>query len=271
MQISVPPGDLGRLDRQVGRSAFGTDVDGYHQARSGYPAELFEYLSGRIATSPRILEIGAGTGLATEGLVGCNPARLALLEPDARLCEFLEGRFAPSGAEVTCGAFPESDIAGPFDLIACAAAFHWMEPGAALAGAKSLLAPGGVWAMWWNCYFGHGEDDPFAASVAQVLMEEGVALAPSYHGANHYALDTGHLLGLLQQAEFRAADHLLYRTPREYDAQSARDLCASFSFVRVLPQQIRTRVLDRIADKVQNDHSGLVVGIVVTSLYAASI
>lgn len=269
--MSFPPGSPDRLERQVGRSAFGTDVDGYHQARSGYPAELFEYLSGRIATSPRILEIGAGTGLATEGLVGCNPERLALLEPDARLCEFLEGRFAPIGAEVTGGAFPESDIAGPFDLIACAAAFHWMEPGAALAGAKSLLAPGGVWAMWWNCYFGHGEDDPFAASVAQVLMEEGVALAPSYHGANHYALDTEYLSGLLQRAEFREVEHMLYRTPREYDEQSARELCASFSFVRVLPQETQTRVLNRIAEKVHIDHGGLAVGTVVTSLYAASI
>lgn len=271
MQNGVPPGDPGRLDRQVGRSAFGADADGYHQARSGYPAELFEYLSGRIATAPRILEIGAGTGLATDGLVGCNPERLVLLEPDARLCKFLEGRFAPVGAEVTCGTFPERVITGPFDLIACAAAFHWMEPGAALAGAKSLLAPGGTWAMWWNCYFGHGEDDPFAAIVAQVLKEEGVALAPSYHGADHYALDTGHLLGLLQQAEFSAAEHVLYRTAREYDAQSAQALCASFSFIRVLPQVIRTRVLERIANKVRDQHGGLAPGIVVTSLYAASI
>lgn len=269
--MSAQSGGPGRLDRQVGRSAFGTDVDGYHGARSGYPADLFEYLSRRLAPSPRILEIGAGTGLATEGLVGCNPQRLALLEPDARLCKFLESRFAPNGAKVVCGAFPESAIAGPFDLIACAAAFHWMEPGDALASARSLLAPGGVWAMWWNCYFGHGEDDAFAASVAQVLMEEGVALAPSYHGANHYALDTGHLSGLLQQAEFRAVEHVLYRTPREYDVQGARDLCASFSFVRVLPQETRIRVLDRIASKVRDEHGGLAPGIVVTSLYAASI
>ncbi len=268
--MSVPPGDPGRLDRQVGRSAFGTDIDGYHGARSGYPASLFEFLSHRIAPSPRILEIGAGTGLATKGLVSCNPQRLALLEPDARLCKFLKSQFAPNGAEVACGAFPESPVVGPFDLVACAAAFHWMEPIAALAAARSLLAPRGVWAMWWNCYFGHGEDDPFASCVAQVLMEEGVALAPSYHGANHYALDTGHLSGLLQQAEFRAVDHVLYRTPREYDEKSARDLCASFSFVRALPRETRIRVLDRIANKVRDEHDGLAMGIVVTSLYAAS-
>lgn len=271
MPMSASPDGPGRLDRRAGRSAFGTDVDGYHGARSGYPADLFEYLSRRIVPSPRILEIGAGTGLATEGLVGCNPQRLALLEPDARLCKFLEGQFAPIGAEVTCGAFPENSLPGPFDLIACAAAFHWMEPEAALARARFLLAPGGIWAMWWNCYFGHGEDDPFSATLAQVLMDEGVALAPSYHGANHYALDTGHLSGLLQQAEFRSVEHVLYRTPREYSEQSARDLCASFSFVRMLLPETRSRVLDRIASKVRDEHGGRAPGIVITSLYAASI
>ena len=35
--------------------------------------------------------------------------------------------------------FPEASINGEFNLIACAAAFHWMEPREALARVKELL------------------------------------------------------------------------------------------------------------------------------------
>lgn len=268
--MSAPTEEPQFLDRQVGRSAFGTDVEGYHSARSGYPPALFRYLARRTKPSPRILEIGSGTGLATVGLAECNPKGLTLLEPDPRLCSFLEHRFSSRGANVVCGTFPETAIDGPFDLVVCAAAFHWMEPGPALEAVKALLVPGGVWAMWWNCYFGHGEEDVFAEEFAKLLLEEGVALPPSYRGRCHYALETSHHLEQLQDAGFRDVDHQIFRTSREYDEQRARDLCASFSFIRLLSPDTRTVILDRISRAVREDHNGGASGVVVTSLYACS-
>ena len=167
--MNVPSGNLDNLDRSVGRSAFGIDANGYHDARSGYPDELFADLTRLTAPNPRILEIGAGTGLATQGLLTLAPRRLTLVEPDPRLCDFLQDRFSFSGSNVVCGAFPDAAVAGQFDLIACAAAFHWMEPVAALARIRQLLAPGGTWTMWWNCYFGHGEPDPFGDRISQIF------------------------------------------------------------------------------------------------------
>src|SRR3546814_814536 len=119
--MDVPPGNSGKLDRLVGRSAFGADATGYHDARSGYPDELFSYLSRLAVPNPRILEIGAGTGHATQGLLTLGPSRLTVVEPDPRLCQFLQDRFSSSNSHVVCGTFPGVDVEGPFDLIACAA------------------------------------------------------------------------------------------------------------------------------------------------------
>ena len=254
--MNVPPGNSGKLDRLVGRSAFGADATGYHDARSGYPDELFTHLA-RLATSgPRIFEIGAGTGLATQGLLTLGPSRLTVIEPDPRLCQFLQGRFSSSNSEVVCGTFPDTDVEGQFDLIACAAAFHWMEPVSALAKIRSILAPDGTWAMWWNCYFGHAEPDPFGECVLRILEAHEVLLPPSYAGRRHYSLDVEHHVGQLEQCGFREVRHRIFRNQKELDASQARALYQSFSFIRVLEESTRKSILDEIGLLVDADFGG---------------
>lgn len=258
------------LDRRTGRSVFGADAQGYHDSRAGYPEALFAYLQGRVAAAPRILEIGAGTGLASEGLLTCDPSRFTMIEPDPRLCDVLEQRFGHERFTVRHGTFPEVRIEGPFDLIACAAAFHWMEPIPALARIQELLAPGGVWAMWWNCYLGHGEVDPLATRAMAILNDEGVALPPSFQPAGHYSLDTEAHTRLLGDAGFRNIEHRLYRSRRLLDPHQARQLYDSFSFIKVLEAARRERILDLISDFVRHDLDGTVASAVVTSMFAAT-
>ena len=260
----------GLLDRSDGRSIFGTDAAGYHEARSGYPPALFEDLASRVKQSPAILEIGAGTGLATFDLLKLEPSRLTIIEPDAELCRFLESRFDDQPVTVSRGVFPEVSIEGQFDLVACAAAFHWMEPEAALAKIRSALAPGGTWAMWWNCYFGNGEPSPFADQAQQLLEEEGVALPPSYSGGKHYALDRNLHVDRLEKAGFRNIEHRVYRTTRTLSAQDARGLFDTFSFIRLLEQGVRERILSRITSLVEREFGGAAQSTVVSSIYIAS-
>ena len=79
------------IDRHFGREAFGHDPANYHAARPPYPAETWAALRERAGLRPGIdvLEIGAGTGLATAGLLAHRPRRLVAIEPDLRLSDFL--------------------------------------------------------------------------------------------------------------------------------------------------------------------------------------
>lgn len=269
--MSVPPVSTASLERQVGRSAFGVDAQAYDDARSGYPVELFELLASRTVPEPRVAEIGSGTGLASEGLLGLAPIHLTMIEPDPRLCIFLEQRFARPDTRIICAPFPDVNIEGKFDLIACAAAFHWMEPVPALAKVKSLLAPGGVWAMWWNSYFGHGEADAFTEQVSQILLEERVILPPSYVGRKHYAFDAEHHISTLRDAGLGKTEHVVFQSPRVYTATQACDLYRSFSFIHVLDDDKQKKILDRIAQTVEGEFGGVAPSLYATSLFASTI
>lgn len=264
------PGKSGLLDRSDGRAIFGTDATGYHQSRQGYPAALFERLRSRVAASPAILEIGAGTGLASAELLRFDASSLTIVEPDAELCRFLREQFPDPRVSVVQGAFPDVEIDGRFDLVACAAAFHWMEPEPALAKVRSLLAPGGTWAMWWNCYFGHGEPDLLAEHAHRLFQQEGIVLPPSYAGGSHYALDRDRHVGELERAGFSDIEHVVYRTARSFTPSQAADLYRTFSFIRLLAPDEQERILSRIAWLVAEELGGEAQGTVVSSLYIAT-
>lgn len=273
--MSASPGGLekraprGVLDRQVGRSVFGKDAALYDRARSAYPDELFAAIAARVPARPRVLEIGSGTGLATRGLTGLGPSRLVLVEPDAGMARFLGDRFPPPQAEVVCAPFLEAPVEGPFDLAACAAAFHWLEPEAAFARILALLADGGTCALWWNSYFGHGFPDPFGEAVLAFLRDQDVALPPSYVGGRHYAFDKAHHTGAMAAAGLLDVQSTVYSRSRTCTPQQARDLYATFSFIEILDADQKASVLDGIASIIKDDFSGEAVAVCATALYTA--
>ena len=61
----------GRIARDVGRTVFGIDPAGYHSARLGYPEELYPVILDRAGGDAvrAIVEVGAGTGIATAELL----------------------------------------------------------------------------------------------------------------------------------------------------------------------------------------------------------
>lgn len=255
------------LPQSAGRSAFGTDAAGYHAGRVGYPDDLFDGLFARCVPHPDILEIGAGTGLATEGLWRGSPASIAAVEPDAALVEFLLGRFPNRPLTAITSGFIEADITAKFDLITCAAAFHWMDADTALHKIASLLRPKGIWAMWWNSYLNPGIRDPLADAIMPLL--EGIALPPSVRRHGHYSLDVEHHYAKLAKAGFVDIQHKIYRREREMTADDVCALYASYSFVRALDDEGQKALLARIHDLVELEFGGLAPNIVLTACYSA--
>lgn len=255
------------LDRSAGRSAFGTDAAGYHAGRIGYPDALFDSVFAGLPAHPRILEIGAGTGLATQAILAREPIELVVVEPDAVLVDYLAGRFAGPRIKLVNAAFPDAELDGPFDLIVCAAAFHWMDPDAALARANQLLRPGGLWAMWWNSYRNPGHGDALAQAISPLLKE--IALPPSEGPDGHYSLDYKLHQRALQSAGFVDIRHELFRQDRTLGAEEVRALYASYSYVRALPARERNTLLDAIGQLVDRDFSGGAPNVVLTSLFWA--
>ena len=254
-----------QLRRDAGKAIFGADAAGYHAGRIGYPDELYDIVLAGMLTRPAVLEIGAGTGLVTEALLARDIGELVAVEPSAELVAFTRERLPDRRLSLVTAAFPDVTITRRFDLVVCAAAFHWMDPHAALAKVRSLLKPGGRWAVWWNSYRNHGVGDALADRITPLL--EGIALPPSDGLLGHYSLDTRFHTQLLESEGFTEVRHHLFRRERMLDAAEVSALYASYSYVRLLPPADRDRLLDRITALVDDVFDGRAPNVTLTALY----
>lgn len=144
------------------RPDFGSLVDKYQAFRSGYPPELFARVLAAAPPGPlRVLDVAAGTGLSAEGLRG----RAALLAGVDIARPMLRAAPLPHRALARAEALPFRG--GAFDLLACAQAFHWLEPLAALREFHRVLRPGGAAAVWWKY---DAADDPTAMLADEVVQ-----------------------------------------------------------------------------------------------------
>jgi SAM-dependent methyltransferase len=262
-----------RLARSVGQGIFGQDAAGYDSARLGYPEDVYDRVFARAGSLPgcAVLEVGAGTGLATRDLLARGPARLLAVEPDPHMAEFLRGALAATEPHLSIVNQPFESVElepGSFDLAVAAASFHWLEPVSALARIRTALRPGGIVALWWNVYRVPGIGDPFADEVVPML--EGIALPPSQGESTHESLNEAWYRGLLESNRFEGIEYMLFRRERTLDPGAVRALYSTYSFVRQLDSSDRRHLLDRIVDLAESAFGGRVPNVVLTPLYIAA-
>jgi SAM-dependent methyltransferase len=132
-------------------SRFASFATEYDRARPTPPADLVRVLCQWAAVSaPRVVDLGAGTGLATTIWSG-TAAAVTAVEPSVDMRAVAEQRLA---------ALPDSDIFtivgataeatglpdGCADLVVASQAMHWFDPVRVLPEIARLLRPGGVFA-----------------------------------------------------------------------------------------------------------------------------
>ncbi len=251
------------VDRTFGRRAFGEDPENYDASRPAYPDAVWQALRERAGLRPGIdiLEIGAGTGLATRELLKHQPARVVVVEPDPRLASYLMQRH--TGIEVLAEPFETAPLPErSFDLVACATAFHWLDPAPALRRVTALLRPGGHAALWWNVYGDPTRADPFHEATTHLF-------GPKVVRQSEFALDTVARLADLAAAGFVTDPPQLLRWTLQLDAEGVRRLYATYSNVTILPAEARARLLDGLVEVARTQFADRVERNMVTIVYTA--
>ena len=261
--------------REEGRSLFGSDVANYAWARPSYPERVFELLqaAGGLYSGCRMLEIGAGTGLATKRLaeLGANP--ILVVEPDARFNLTLQGigQRTQTAVEVINQPFEDVNLApATFDLAVAATAFHWLDQRLALNKVVATLRPNGVWAMWGHIFDDPARPDPFREATDALLKP--LANPPSRQGKKqgHFALDEAARMadimatGQLVQPYFEAI-----RWTLKLDVAQLRGLYATFSSIQKQPETQRQYILEELERIAQRDFAGVVERPIITTIYLA--
>ena len=129
-------------------TSFADTAELYELGRPGYPEDLIEALFTEMAlSSPRILDLGAGTGKLTRQLVPYGS--VTAVEPLAPMRAQLE-RVVP---DVTCiagsaEAIPVGDAT--VDVVFVGQAYHWFDQSIANPEIARVLVDGGHLVALWN-------------------------------------------------------------------------------------------------------------------------
>lgn len=134
-------------------ASFESVVDEYDAARPAYPAGVYDAL-GDLAGLV-VLDVGAGTGIATRQLLARSATVVAVDRGSAVLGRAV-ARTPGLPAVVADGAVLPVR-AGAVDLICCAQAWHWLDEATRAGEAHRALGDGGRWAGWWSHARADGE------------------------------------------------------------------------------------------------------------------
>jgi SAM-dependent methyltransferase len=153
-------------DRAARSRSFETVAAEYERHRPDYPEEALRWAIGCLGLEPgaRVLDVGAGTGKLTRGLVALG-LEVAAVEPGAPMLDQL--RAAVPEAEALEGPaeaipLPDADADAAF----AGQAYHWFDRDRALPELHRVLRPGGGLALLWNWW---DERDPLQAELGRLI------------------------------------------------------------------------------------------------------
>ena len=162
------------IENRSNHISFDSDAANYDRVRPRYCPELFEQIfrTASISSISQILEIGAGTGQATEPFfeLGCSVTAVELGE---HLADFLKQKDSDRrNFTVWQGDFLDFPEDRKYDLVFSATAFHWVPREQGFEKVKRLLKPGGTLALFWNHPIIGGDPDSVDNRTVQSVYEK---------------------------------------------------------------------------------------------------
>ena len=228
---------------------FNGDAVTYRRGRPPYPDAVFSLLRSRCGfqAGTRVLEIGAGTGLATGRLLAAG-ATVVAVEPGENLAAVLAADFGGERLEICVSDLETADLAGPFDLAVAATALHWLDPNTSTERIARLVRPGGWLAAWWNDFGDAKRPTEFRDRLDEVYRDL-LPPEPGYRDSRSYALDTERWRGQLTAGSyFEDVEVEIIEWSQMLTAQTARDLWSTFPNIGELAAAERAEFLRRLGE-----------------------
>lgn len=242
------------------RTSFGAVAELYHRIRPGYPEALMRDLAAHsaIGRNSRILEIGAGTGKATLALASLG-AELLALEPDFEMARVLDSNLA-GFANVTIARQKFEDwvyTPPPFDVVAAAQAFHWLQKDSAFRKVRSALKPGGTCCLFWNSsYFGNWNQE-IRREFDDIYTQYFPQTAPAPERESIAVQVDKKLTEIKDSGLFEKATAKTYPWKQWYSTEQYIDLLDTYSENRVLEDSVRQRFFAEIRAVLERNGGGL--------------
>ena len=211
-------------DRLV--QVFDSDPLRYDRARPRYPDALVDDLLS-LASVPGggdVLEIAPGTGQLSVGLAS-RGVRLTAVELGAGLAAVLRRNLERwPDAAVENARFETWTPPGPFDLVVCATAWHWLDPSVRIERAVAALRPGGALAVIATHHVQGGTKE-FFIDAQECYLRSGWETEPGFVLPDTVSADTE----LDDSGRFASVVHREHRVDVDYTAAEYADLLRTYS------------------------------------------
>lgn len=233
------------------KNTFSNVISDYEYARPKYPQELFEKIldfSG-INEKSNILEVGAGTGQATDLFLDNGRFNIELLEVSAEQTAFLRQKYnGIDNISVIKDYFEDYTTDKKYDLIYSATAFHWIDSAVGYPKAYQMLNKGGTMAVFWQMssvtYYEHGIFNKLNDIKKKYLPEESLGFDADeiieVRNKRITQIQSGGCFDIPQWFEYKWTDN--------YDADRYAALINTYSSTQLLDESIRINYLDEIRE-----------------------
>ncbi|MEK7612502.1 MAG: class I SAM-dependent methyltransferase [Patescibacteria group bacterium] len=254
--------------KNIFNASFDVFAENYHSVRPGYPVQLFEDVRDLcgIGNDSRLLEIGAGSGIATVELAKIGYQVLAI-EPGVHLAAIARKQTEGfKNAKILEETFEGFQSTKRFDAILAFTAYHWIDEGIRYQKVLDLLNDAGSLVLVWNSFF---------LSDSEVTAEANRAyhqyLPDAYPSESSVAEVNEGVLSKLHRREQEVVQNPLfytttlrkYFTVYNYDDQTYPKLLNTFPKIVEVDEQKRTKFLARISEIVKK-HNKISVPVLTT-------
>jgi ubiquinone/menaquinone biosynthesis C-methylase UbiE len=230
----------------------------YANSRPSYPDEaITAILAGIKGRSPLVVDIGAGTGIASR-LLANKGVNVIAIEPNADMRQAAEPHPFVEYREATAEAthLPNNSV----DLITCFQSFHWFNPSPTLLEFYRILKPSGRLALVWGIW---DESDAFTKEFDRLVFQA---------SNNHSGLPSreAQIAPLKESSLFQNFRHACFFYQQLLDLSGLIGLAQSQGFVSnsTLQQQQLVREIQELY-KQNIDSNGKVCLVYNTDVYLA--
>lgn len=235
------------------KNTFSKVIKDYDSARPGYPQELYDAVISfaGIGSEASVLEVGAGTGQATDLFLQGN-FRVDLLEVSDEQVAFLKKKYGDNPRiTVNKDYFEQYETEKRYDLIYSATAFHWVDSSVGYPKAWEMLKRGGTMAVFWHMssvtYYDGGIFDGLNQLKQKYLPGEPLG----FDSDGIQQVKERRIAQIQSGGCFGTPEILEYRWIDNYDADRYVTLLNTYSGTQTLPTEKRQRYLEDVRTHIE--------------------
>lgn len=232
----------------------------YEKRRPNYGIELFEDIIkySSITSGKSIIEIGCGTGQATEPFLSTK-CKVTAVELGENLASYTGEKFKEyKNLNVVQSAFEDYECDdNKFDMLYSATAFHWIPDEIGYKKAYRIIRKGGTIALFWNKPSVNGKDDPLYKKIQLIYNQ----FLPHW---SHMSTDENKskysgVINKMEHYDFTNIEFKLYHNTRKMNGVEYIELLKTYSDHIALDKSIQTPFFDSIRTTIEEFGNQLII------------